>query len=339
MSPRLLGCFLLATTAAAACGGPSGGDDDVTLDTVDAPLSVDGGPDNDVDAAIDAAVATGDQCSDAVSIVPPGGVGATRVFSSTATYADDYDIRSCGDHAATHGPDRVFHVNVAAGHRLVATVKGVSSTFDPAIYLVKGPAEACAAEPHTCLAAADVGPNGDYERVMYRNTAATAVDVYIVVDGVHADGGDFRLDVNVDAIPPPPPGDTCAMAEPISLVSGRATVRGTASLFQGYMNDFAPGCMPTTERGDDHVYAVTVPPGKRVEATLAPKYSAVMYFLAGSAATCGTTCLGGAAGLPDQPAVVSYENATSEPFEMLVVVDSSRELTGGEYELAFTVSQ
>jgi hypothetical protein len=318
-----LALLLIATACTTSDDVESGDDDVATPDGVDV---------DDV-TEVDDALAAGERCDDAQTITLPGDAGFSRIFSSTELSADDYDIAACPHYSGSPGPDRVFLVNVAAGHRLIATVKSVSNTQDPAVYLVRGSPAACADATLACLAAANLVGQGDYERVAYENDDATAIDVYIIVDGVGAQGGAFRLDVQVDPIPPTPPGDTCALAEPVTWVNGAATVRGTTSLYPGYDNTYVPGCTHRKELGNDRVYRVKVPAGQRLETMLTPTFTAALYVLASEATTCSATCLAGDAGLPGQPAVIAYENASASSVDVFVVVDSYRELFGGDYRL------
>lgn len=344
----LLGCL---TVVAGSCGGGDSGDDDdgvgpdaaVSIDAamaVDAPLSV--------DAGIDAAPLVGDLCSSAETITLSGGQGTTTVTSTTANYTDDYEPGVCTD-TNSPGADRVHVVNVPAGTRLIATVTPTADTYDPGVFLVGGPATSCDAATITCLAAADSGGDGDPDTAIYKNQTAAAVDVYIIIDGFRAAGDAYTLGVTVGPIPPPPPGDTCALSEAVTLVNGMAMIAATTATLPGYENDYAPddtgNCTGYDAPGNDRVHTVSVPAGQRLTATVTPMsttFDAAVYFVATPAATCDVSplvCQGGRdAGFEGDPETAAYENTTGAPVDVFVVVDSYVAGAGDGYTLGLVTS-
>jgi hypothetical protein len=353
--PHPISLILVAAVAACAGGSNPGNDDDdddgVSVDaavSIDAPMSSIDAPMTPVDAGPDAAPLVGDLCSSAETITLTGGVGMTTITATTAAYMGNYDPGACTD-TSEDGPDRAYVVNVAAGNRIIATVTPTSDTFDPGIFLIGGPASSCDAATITCLAANDAGLDGDADTAIYRNTGTTAVDVYILVDGYAATGNAFTLDVNVGPIPPPPTGDTCALAESVTLVNNMATVLGTTSTLTGYNNDYAPddtgNCTGYAEPGNDRVHQVTVPAGQRLTATVTPTsttFDAAVYFVATPAATCTVSPLVCAGGRDEafggDPETAHYSNNTGAPSDVFVIIDSYNAGAGDGYMLGLTVA-
>ena len=307
----------------------------------DAP-PVDAAPDAPpVDAAPDAPpVLAGDLCSNAEPIVLTG--GTATISATTAPYTNNYAPGVCAG-VNSGGPDRVHSITVPAGQRLTASVVPTSGTFDPGIFVIGGPAAQCDAATISCLAANDNGGDGETDRVVYNNTSAAAVDVFIMIDGFRAVGNAYTLNVQLGAIPPPPPGDVCATASQIALTAGQATVSGTTVDFN---NDYDPGpaCTEYFTDGPDAVHAVTVPAAGTLTVTLTPAatYDAGVYLLAGPAAACTATptCLDGAdLAFGGEPETVTYTNSGGSAVEVMIVVDGALDLsTGDTYSLNVSVA-
>ena len=141
--------------------------------------------------------AAGETCATATAIVTPGQLTG----QTTVGYIHDYASTdaSCTD-AQASGPDRVYSISVPAGQKLTVTVTPTTS-FDPVLYLVAGPAASCTATP-TCLIGADDGGAGTgstyAETVEWTNSGASAQEVFIIVDGYNASSsGTFTLDTTL----------------------------------------------------------------------------------------------------------------------------------------------
>lgn len=288
----------------------------------------------------------GDTCQSAEPITLSSGMATVSATTATASlYANDYvpTDASCED---GEGNDRVHAVTVPAGERLIATVTPQTG-FDVTLNLVGGPAAMCDASPIVCLESADNGSSGGAETVTYVNPTGSPVEVLLVVDGYDSDDeGTYDLAVTVGVIPPPPAGDTCQLAEPITLTGGAATVTGTTATTAGYVDDYQPpsGCAGSfLHDGNDRVHAITVPAGARLTATVTPttSWDTSIYFVGGPAASCDAdpiVCLAGADASGSGAAeTIAYDNTTAAPVEVMIVVDSYDPSDEGDYALAVTV--
>jgi hypothetical protein len=102
----------------------------------------------------------------------------------------------CGGYSNT-GPDRVYEVTVNNGQTLTATVTPTSS-WDPGIYIVQGPATNCAASGTTCLGGSDANGGGTADVATYTNSSGSAVTVFVVVDRyTSGTGGPFDLTISL----------------------------------------------------------------------------------------------------------------------------------------------
>ncbi len=296
---------------------------------------------------IDAAPPVGDVCTTAEMITLTG--GAATVNATTLAYNNDYLAGACTG-TASAGPDRVHVVTVAANSRLSATVTPTAGTFDPGVFLVGGPAAQCNVVPLVCLGANDTGGSGVADTAIYNNTSNAAVDVYIIIDSFQtAAGNAYTLAVNVGAIPPTPAGDTCPLAETVTLVSGSATVVGTTATAAGYVNNYSPGaagvnCTGYAEPGNDRVHVVNVPVGQALTATVTPTvgtFDVGIYLVGGPASACDANplvCLDGYdEGFGGTAESVGYINTTNAAVDVYIVIDSYN--AGGDaYSLQVNVA-
>jgi hypothetical protein len=168
-----------------------------------------------------------------------------------------------------------------------------NDTFDIALYLVATPAANCVATP-TCLAAADVGTQGQNERLVYDNGTSVNQTFYLMVDGYGSATGSGSYDLVATTLEIPS-GDVCetALALPIGV-----PVAGT---LDGLLHDYSgsPTCLMAAAGGTDAVYSVTIPYGSTltvVGTPLAAMDIALYAYDAATADACrtATACLGGA---------------------------------------------
>jgi len=139
----------------------------------------------------------GDVCQTAEVVTVPGGNGTVTVTGTTAGYLDNYRPTCAATNSA--GPDRAHLVTVPAGRRLTATVDPTPANFDPAIYLLSGPASTCDTAPIQCLASADSGGSGANDVASYTNTGSSPRDVEILIDGFSLTGNAYSLIVTLAA--------------------------------------------------------------------------------------------------------------------------------------------
>ncbi len=323
-----------ATTPSDAAAPADAGSDATVV--ADAATAIDAGTDATVlvpDAAVDAGppAPPGATCANAPVIAPP--VSAT--YTMSADYGNDFTSGS-GCYFKT-GNDRVFAVDVPAGKRLYASVRGVG-TFDPSIAIVDG-AATCAATGNACLAADDVGLATSLNFVTTTNTGSATARYNIVVDGSDTAGDyDFRA-----LIGDPLAGDTCATAEAITLNNGAANL--TAQTVELYANDYRTGTGCSGFGGGERVYRLEVPADTSIAVTLTPEatFDAALNVIDGAAgATPESACTGtiscsaaanaGGAGVAER---LVYRNSAQTPKVVFFTVDSAISTTSpGTFSLA-----
>ncbi|HUQ01882.1 MAG TPA: hypothetical protein VM261_05265 [Kofleriaceae bacterium] len=359
--PLLLLTSSTLSIAACAAGSDHAGDDDddVAVDardvdtaatdaplSIDAPLGIDAmALDAGTDAmSIDAMPLTGETCTMPDAITIAGGMGSATVTGTTVGFANNYmPPTACTSTYLQDGPDHVYEIAVPTGARLTAALTP-SAGFDPGLYLVATPAAMCEVAPIACLAGTDAGLSGTAENVRYDNTSGATVSVFVVVDGTSTTGGTFSLAATVATIPPTPPGDTCPLAEAVTLTNGSAMLSGTTATASNYDNNYAPPAACTTGAGNDRVYSVTVPAGEFLSATLRPTgFDATLYFIAGPATACATTPITCIDGVDDGGSgateALTYQNTTANPVDVFVVVDGYYATGAGAYDLAISVGR
>ncbi len=309
-----------AITVDAATPVDAGSDATVTADA----SAADAGSDATVlvpDAAVDAGQPppAGATCANAPLITPP--VSAT--YTMTADYGNDF-TSGTGCYFKT-GTDRVFAVDVPAGKRLYASVRGVG-TFDPSIAILDGSAT-CASTGNTCLAANDIGLATSLNFVTVTNSGSAAARYQIVVDGSEATGSyEFSAQIGDPLV-----GDTCATAETVTLSNGAATL--AAQTVALYGNDYTSGTGCSGFAGGERVYRLEVPADTSVAIEVAPEstFDAALNVIDGaSGATPETACTGaitcsaaanaGGAGATER---IVYRNAAQTPKVIFFTVDAA----------------
>lgn len=137
----------------------------------------------------------GDVCATAMDITLP----FTLTGGSTAGYTNNIASPS-GLGYSLVGLDRTWRVAaLPAGRTLtvVATPPTGSTTDDPALLLIAGPASSCVSAP-TTLAVADSGFEGDPETLVYTNNTGSAQELFVVMDSFFAPAMTFDLSVTVN---------------------------------------------------------------------------------------------------------------------------------------------
>jgi hypothetical protein len=81
----------------------------------------------------------------------------------------------------TAGRDGAYSISVPKGKQLSVTVTP-TSTWDPSISLVKGPAANCNNNPRSCLESADDFGSRESETVTYTNASAGAETIFVIID-------------------------------------------------------------------------------------------------------------------------------------------------------------
>lgn len=266
--------------------------------------------------------------------------GTTTLSGSTVGAAADVNLSCTG--SRNQGPDRVYVVTVPNLQRLTVTLTPEETDtsdgglqYDPSLYLVAGPAAACApadaGDRTSCLDGSDIDmPPGSPERVAWLNTSGAPREVFVVVDSFftapdETNGttheGKYDLSFTVAA---PPMGDRCESAVTVTpgMLSGQS--------LDGYSGDYGFGTNCKRSDGPDRTYALTVPAGQRLTAIATTAndagFDVTLNVIAGPAASCEASplvCLIGsdALGLGGTERV-DYLNRGTTPQNVFVVVGS-----------------
>src|SRR5690606_30059825 len=138
----------------------------------------------------------------------------------------------------------------------------------------------------------------------------------------------------------------CPLAETITLTDGMASLSGTTETSALYQNDYDPTHASCEEgRGNDRVYAVTVPAGERLVATVTPQagYDATINLVGGPAAMCTASplvCLRSAdLGASGGAETVTYDNNSAASAEIFLIVDGYAASSAGTFTLDVTVAE
>ncbi len=285
----------------------------------------------------------GELCGSAVPATP----GTPMTSQTLIGYASDYGSGSSCSGAS--GPDRVYVATVAAGERITATVTPTPNALDPAtvqwdpsinLQLAAG----CVASGRACLAGSDTGSSGAADTVRWTNTSGTEQQVFIVVETYTSSAPSatatrlFTLDVTMDVPPPPPPGDACSTAQAI----GAGTLTGES--LAGMTNDYGSGSGCSGTSGADRVYAISIPPGEKLTATVTPTATAPATTWDASiniqsVATClgGTrTCLAGRdSGGVGIAETVTLSNTGAAPIDVFIVIETFSSTPSSTASLTF----
>ncbi|MBE2253875.1 MAG: hypothetical protein IAE78_30375 [Myxococcus sp.] len=272
-------------------------------------------------------IAPGDVCATAPQLPTDGGV----LHLDTSGAVNDYQAgANCPGGA---GPDLSLAVLVPAGHRLEVTASPASGQYNPSLALVTGPPTSCAT-PRACAAQEDSAGPGAPEVLRWTNAAAGDETVFVIVDSASATGAP----VGVSAVTStPPPGETCANAEPWAGPAS-FTTSGYSSEYNGGVGC---GAVSTGGSGRDRVFSFLVPAGQRLTTTVVPQgWDASLSLVSATQCSFGAVaCLGGASGGgfgASQSA--TYSNASTTDALVFLIIDGVHSSAGGGFSLdaAFT---
>ena len=276
-------------------------------------------------------LAAADTCATA-----PALTSGQTVAGSTAGLTGNYGAgTNC---SGVYGIDGVYSIVVPKGLRVRATVVPTTS-WDPSISLVGGPATNCNTTPRVCLTGSDSGLSGASETAVYVNNSAAAMTIFVVIDSYSAGStGPFELTAIVEA---QPVGENCVNAEPLTLSAGACTLNGQTTV--GYVSDYGIGAKCVGTAGADRVYSVTVPGNHRISATVTPtsSWNPSINLVLDPFFFCGwppRECLAGSdtggVGAPDTVAA----NIMDPGFEVYVIVESLDVRGMGPFDLAVSVA-
>ncbi len=273
----------------------------------------------------------GDICG---SASPLAGAGTTS-GQTTVGFVDDYT--ACD--GATRGLDRVYSIGVPAGQRLEARITPGPS-FNSATYLVAAPAASCSAASRACLGWRQEAGTGLVDSTGWTNATGSAQTVFVVADSATAAAGG-GLDL-VTTLTTPITGDTCLTA---SLLTGATTLTGET--LTGFVNDYRGNSLAVNcgsinvGQSVDRAYAVAVPPGKRLRATVQPSgFDASLQLVRGGPEACeltARTCTAAvdASTSAGAPETITWANASASSETLYLVVDSRAGT--GTYDLTLSI--
>lgn len=278
---------------------------------------------------------------------PPGDTCATALALDAGTpltnqtlmgYGDDLDD---GDGCANAGfvgsaADRVYSLTIPVGKQLTVTV-----TPQPGLDTLPSLIDAAVGcgTPLVCLAGASTSsPAGVPDVLVSSNRTGAPLPVLLVIDSRAGTFGSFDVLATVaDA----PPGDFCAIANPLAVGT---PVAGTTL---GATNDYgdSPRCATGTT-GPDTTYALDLPAGQRTTLTVTPTsgdggFSPSLSILPAPAASCEANprvCLGSAnASFSAAPRTASAFNPGAAPLPALVIIDGASG-SAGTFTLSATAA-
>lgn len=289
-------------------------------------------------------------------VAPTDGESCTRpnvltlpstLTATTVGARNDVSLRCTG--FSNPGPDLVYSATVPAGQRLVVSVEPTEADagllFDPSLSIVSGPAANCAStDAGVCLVGRD---ERGADTVAWLNEDVFEREVFVIVDSYLTEpdetaGSTFQGTFSLSArLETPGAGDRCETAETMPANGTRQ------STLTGYGPDYrfaqSTGC--SLESGPDRVFAVDVPAGERLTATVTPAPDAgldvVVNLVAAPAATCRAAppvCLASAdRGFRDEPDSATFLNASATAQSLFVVVGSYFAMPpGGDFTLTTT---
>ena len=206
--------------------------------------------------------ASGDTCSNAISVAASGGnyQGPPSVSMTT-------NSRGCAGYPQI-APDYVYKSNLSAGTVVTANVEFPMS-LDGSLYVVTD----CSNLATSCVTGADQGLSGAPESIRF--VAEQSSDHFFVVDGaLSGSTGTHNLDIDIYV------ADSCSNAAPLNI-AGNGEFFTTAN----YMNDYnLPNnsmCTGFSSNGLDRVYQVDLQPYEQLAVELAPStaYDPAMYLV------------------------------------------------------------
>ncbi|MBI2378135.1 MAG: hypothetical protein HYV07_29300 [Deltaproteobacteria bacterium] len=259
-------------------------------------------------------------CADAAPLAFDSG---PEWFTTDGT-ANDYSPNSggCTGFTASAG-DRVYEIYLFSGEQLQVTVVPETPTFDVSTYLVSS----CADITGSCVQGADAAQSGGTERLLAVVQTTGMYD--LILDGFLGSTGSGTMDARIVR------GDTCDDAYQVPPNGG--TFDSTTSGYGAELGTETPtgSCTSWEQAGPDAVYALTIPAGRTLRATLNSSWDASLY-LVSDCAQSATSCVAGRDG--GNPEELTYANPGASDSSYFLIVDSWRvgANDSGNYSLTIT---
>jgi hypothetical protein len=273
----------------------------------------------------------GETCAEAKTI-PVTGTTATVLSGETLTgYVNDYG--SGTNCSGASGPDHLYKVDVPPSQRLTATVKPLAVPAAWDVSLNMQTIASCGVSPRVCISGVDAGLTGISESLTFSNGTAATQSIYVVVESWSTTKfGDYDLTLQLAPIPT---NDTCANPTVIAVPPGSVTGDTSAAT-----SDYTGGTNCAGTAGKDLVYAVDVPAGKQLAATILGSTSGFAPTLdvvdaSACAATTTRVCLASVSTTAAAPAgTARWTNAGTTPKTVHLVVDSTSATSAGAFSLS-----
>ena len=291
----------------------------------DANVVTDAGVAQDLGSSMDATLVTNDMGADAsVPLIPaetclPDAPVLTNGTwtQSIVGYAGDYSFdRYPGCETTYGGGDGAYRVVLLPGERIVVSATPDSSQM--ALNILPGTAETACSAASMCAASASQNSGGSNSPLAFENTSGTIFYGFLTAGAIDDPGGTYSLTVN---IAPPPSGDTCTSAIPLTGTLADQTFAGDVDDYTSTIITHGCSFLDTPDR----VYSVTVPAGQTLVATAtgasnpAPQISLVP-----SLSTCGTSdlaCSRVANSQGGSTSSVTFSNPTSSAQTIGLIVE------------------
>jgi len=266
----------------------------------------------------------GDICSRAIELTFDGGTSAVGT-GDLAAAQDQYDAL-CSD--SPSGADLLFAFTLTEPKGVTLTANDTTSgqTQDLTLTLLASPCPAVSQVQ--CRDTSAVSETLDFARL-------PAGTWYVLVENYSDTDVAGTIDVSVDLRDPVagPANDTCAMAQPLTLMNGMTMVSGTTT---GALNDTGAAaltCSNSSRSAADVFYSFTLTQPQDVRVTVTPTMGSAL----SPAVAITTTC--GAAGATFEQACNSNTPATAVARRLaagtyFIVVDGDASATSGDFDLA-----
>jgi hypothetical protein len=186
-----------------------------------------------------------DTCAAATPIMLMNGTG-TAMGTTRGAFSDNASRPLTCSTGSGRSPEVFYTFTLAQpADATIALVAATGTAASPVVALL----DSCTGAERACR-------TGSMSTVTARNLAAGTY--VVVVDGTDADTGDFSLTVTTTAPTPPPANDTCAMATPITLTAGTATVTGSTLSATNDNASQALTCSTGSATGSEVYYSLTL---------------------------------------------------------------------------------
>ncbi|TNF27030.1 MAG: hypothetical protein EP329_20190 [Deltaproteobacteria bacterium] len=280
----------------------------------------------------------GDVCSGATALA----AGQTLSGETTVGCLGDYWGPRCAG-LFSDASDRVYALTIPAGMQASVTASP-EADLDLYLDLIADTGPSACDGPLTCVARSFGDDPGAPRTLTWANRNDTDAHYLLLVSTMWG-AGSFDLSLALTTAPARPAGDLCDDAVLLEIPEGGLTLTGqtTAGYGEDYQTDDQSGCLAAqATAGADRVYAVDVPAGERLVASITPDGDAnlsAQLLLGDDPAVCASaswTCLAASDQYGSAAEHLSWLNAGEASQRVFVVVDT-QELAGSAFILTASV--